>query len=195
MASPVNLLGTEASQPGGARARDRATCLYQQMDSFVPGLQSEHIEVSMRADVLIAQNLARSFAERLGFQRRGQWEIATAVSEAATNILAHGVRGTITFYDCHDDPQRMEFVATDHGAGIGDVGRALVDGVSNGRPHLPGSGVIRAGLGCGLGAISRLMDGLTISTSPSGGTILRAHKRACGRIPGVVEKTQARRPW
>jgi len=126
------------------------------------------IEISTAADVLIAQRRARVLAEQLGFARRAQWEFATAVSEAATNILCHASGGAIEF---DADDERVEFTAIDTGAGIADLDRALVDGVSL------GSALERGSLGCGMGAIARLMDGVTVETSACRGTIVRAYKR------------------
>ena len=128
-------------------------------------------------DVSCAQSRARRFAADSGFSVRGQWELALAVSEAATNIVKYGVRGTILL---RRDWDVVEMVATDSGPGFTDVVACLRDGISEGRDR--SSAISLAGfrgLGLGLGAVARLTDELVISNLESGGALVRARKRRC----------------
>ncbi len=135
------------------------------------------IEICSDLDVITSQIKSRRFAGSVGFQKRAQWEVAIAVSEAATNILKHGVRGQIRLAFYIANPPYLEFVARDEGAGFTSIERALEDRVSEGvdlrREHRPG----HRGLGLGLGAISRMMDDVELGTGPNGGAIVRARKR------------------
>lgn len=136
----------------------------------------EHVEIRVLADVVIAQPRARLMATAMGFPRQAQWEIATVVSEAATNIIKHTGCGSVHLREQSGPPRCLEFEAIDHGGGIGDVALAFRDGVSEGtdltvpRPIVP-----HRGLGLGLGAIRRLMDRLEVRSSERG-TSVRAQK-------------------
>jgi serine/threonine-protein kinase RsbT len=136
----------------------------------------ESLEIRALSDVAVAQTRARSMAAAAGFPRRAQWEIATAVSEAATNIVKHASHGWVHLRVIPATLLCFEFEAVDHGTGIGDVDLAIRDGVSEGTDlSVPGPIVARRGLGLGLGAIRRLMDRLEVSSTAQG-TSLRAQK-------------------
>ncbi len=124
-----------------------------------------------RADVVEVQRFVRACASRLGFSTVAAWEVATAASEAATNILKHSHGGTITI--CADDASRsLGFVAEDCGPGIDNLERAMHDGFSEGlqlgREH---SSYGRRGLGAGLAAMQRLMHTFSIESTATGTTV------------------------
>ncbi|MFW6197903.1 MAG: hypothetical protein ACOC5B_03480, partial [Myxococcota bacterium] len=72
-------------------------------------------------------------------------------------------------------PHHLEVVALDRGPGIGDPTAACVDRHSRGR-RLDADAAWVTGLGCGLGAVHRLMDGVEIRSAIGRGTCIVAHK-------------------
>ncbi len=130
-----------------------------------------------QADVVVAQVEARSCAAALGFSKKEQWEIAIALTEAATNILKYANKGTIHVRRLSDDPPSLEFEALDRGPGIPHIGDALLDGYSEGSFRGQCLHVSEAkGIGSGLPAIQRLMDSLVVTRRAGGGTSLIAQK-------------------
>jgi serine/threonine-protein kinase RsbT len=122
------------------------------------------------------QRELRALAARAGFRRREQWAIATAATEAVTNMLKYAGGGVLTVRARAAWPW-LELEAADHGPGITDLAHALEDGVSEGaRPEEVPDLRRRRGLGLGLGAIRRLMDEVEIRAAADGGTILLARK-------------------
>jgi anti-sigma regulatory factor (Ser/Thr protein kinase) len=111
------------------------------------------IHVARPAHVASAIDSARKFAAALGFNSVECDEIALAVNELATNLIKHAGEGTIHF-DSIQSAGRLgiQIASYDNGPGIPDVERAVADGYST-----------AGGLGAGLGAVNRLMDGLEIS--------------------------------
>lgn len=135
------------------------------------------LDIRCDADAAGAPFWARNLAASYGFDRRGQWEVAMVVGEAASNIVKYGRRGSVSLRLVASDGC-LEIEALDEGEGIGDIAFAQQDGVSEGTRR---SGVADLrkvrGLGFGLGTIRRLTDDLVILRRPTGGTQLLAHKR------------------
>lgn len=130
----------------------------------------------MDADVATAQVWARRFAADCGFAARGQWEIALAVSEAASNIVKFGAGGRICLRFTDQPRPVLEIEATDRGPGIPNLAYARMDGVSEGNNRFDPDAPRRfGGLGLGLGTIQRMTDELSIETGP-GGTRIVARK-------------------
>ncbi len=147
-----------------------------------PALSSTFREQTMRirvdADAVTAQGWARRFAESCGFTTREQWEVAVAVSEAASNIVKFGAGGRVTLRFLAGERRLLEIEAVDWGPGIHDLAKAELDGVTEGRRREDGGDPrLFRGLGLGLGAIRRMTDELRIETSERGGTRLVARKR------------------
>ena len=87
-------------------------------------------------------------------------QIAIVVSELATNIAKHGIRGEITLILDDDVPPRGELtvIARDVGPPIHDLEMAMTDGYADRGPIDPSLILSRGGLGTGLGAVLRLSD-------------------------------------
>ncbi len=137
------------------------------------------IAITSGADVLVARRRAHRLAAEVGFDERGQWEIAIAVSEAASNISKYTPGGVVTLLGHKDNhgASFFEFEALDDGDGIDDIPLALRDGVSQGRDLASYEGRDRPrSLGSGLGAIVRLMDKVSISNRVQGGLAIVARK-------------------
>jgi serine/threonine-protein kinase RsbT len=128
-------------------------------------------------DALWCQEECAAFARSHGLQEQAAWEIGISASELATNLVRHAGGGMLTIRHIDAPRPAIEIVTDDIGPGIQDTEAALADGFSEGRyladeVPLPG----REGLGTGLGAVKRLMGGLTIEGKPAGGTRVVAVK-------------------
>ena len=124
--------------------------------------------ITSSTDMLIAQRGARRLAAELGFDERGQWEIAIAVSEAASNISKYAPGGVVTLLGHKEDGVGgfFEFEALDDGEDIDDISLAMRDGVTQGRDLTTREGPDRPrSLGSSLGAIVWLMDKVSLSNS------------------------------
>ncbi len=115
-------------------------------------------------------------ARAMGFDDLAQKELAIVVTELATNLAVHHtIEGRIDVSEVSDNlGLGIEIVARDRGPGIPDVKQALEDHHSRG-----------GSMGCGLGAVRRLMDEFDIHSSPAsevssqddlGGTIITTRK-------------------
>jgi serine/threonine-protein kinase RsbT len=119
--------------------------------------------------------LALHFAARAGLDRRARWEFAISVSELATNCVKFARGGRLTLRHVSAPRGCVQIVASDRGPGVADPKRAVEDGWSEGRrldavaPRRRGGG-----LGVGLGAVLRLMDDVSIQTTPEAGTTIVA---------------------
>jgi serine/threonine protein phosphatase PrpC len=76
------------------------------------------------------------------------------VSELASNLVRHAQGGTLTVEKVNRNGRPgISIESVDHGPGITDVEQAMTDGFST-----------AGGLGCGLGAVNRLMDRFDITS-------------------------------
>jgi serine/threonine-protein kinase RsbT len=129
-----------------------------------PGAAVQSLYVHAEPDVAEAMRLTRHAAQRAGFSSIDVSYLATVATELASNLWIHAGGGV---YSVQVDTALpgIEIQTTDNGPGIPDVAQALRDGYST-----------AGGLGCGLGGVKRLMDGLEIKSAPGGGTSVRAWK-------------------
>ena len=127
-------------------------------------------------DVVRAHQTTRTVAAQLGFSTFEQTRIATAMSEIARNALTYASGGSVTLA-LDDDRRALVIVVLDHGPGITDVDAVL----AGERPSVHG-------LGVGLPGARRLMDELTVETSPSG-TRVEMQKRL-PRKGGAIDPTR-----
>jgi anti-sigma regulatory factor (Ser/Thr protein kinase) len=101
-------------------------------------------------------------AREIGFDDVAVEEIVIGVSELASNLSRHTRGGMLIFARLAEaERDGIQIEAHDSGPGIADVEQALTDGFST-----------VGGLGCGLGAINRLMDEFDIRSQagPEPGT-------------------------
>ena len=112
-------------------------------------------------DVPRARRAAEEAARSAGMCVLDVGIVAIVASELATNLARYAPGGTLSSAG-HGHCVYLE--SRDAGPGIGRPAEALVDGFSTG-----------GGLGIGLGAMKRMMDGFSLDTSPAGTTI-RVHK-------------------
>jgi len=124
------------------------------------------IPLNVDADIVTARQEARALAAKIGFSSSEQIFIATAISEAARNILQYAGSGEITLIQVKDGSKTgIEIIARDQGPGIKDVQRAMEDGYST-----------SGGLGLGLPGIKRLMSELHVKSAPGKGTTVTIRK-------------------
>jgi anti-sigma regulatory factor (Ser/Thr protein kinase) len=115
-----------------------------------------------RSDAIVAASQARRFALRFGMATRRATELAIVVSELASNIVKHGIRGEIHLAHDPEVPPRGEITIEAHDVGplIRDLQMAMIDGNDDQGPIDPALILRRGGIGTGLGAIARLADRL-----------------------------------
>ncbi|WP_028477742.1 ATP-binding protein [Nocardia sp. CNY236] len=131
-------------------------------------MAAENVVIAVRVsgDIVTARQAGRELAAKLGFTLTDRTMIATAISEIARNITSYAGSGEIRLsIDDREGRQALIVQAEDQGPGIHDIPRALEDGYSTGR-----------GLGLGLPGARRLMDRLTVDSSPGQGTLVEMWK-------------------
>lgn len=122
--------------------------------------EARSVPVSDAADVTLAERRAKAVVYGIGFPESAVEEISIVVRELTSNIIKHATEGTVTVTPCKNDGKTgVEIRAEDFGPGIADVTQALEDGYST-----------AGSLGCGLGAVHRLMDDVTIGPNESEAT-------------------------
>ena len=116
-----------------------------------------------------AGRLAREF----GLDARRSMELAIVVSELASNIVKHGIRGEIVLVLDPDAPPQGEITVEAHDVGppIRDLQLAMIDGNDDQGPIDPALILRRGGLGTGLGAVARLADRIEYRDVEGGKTI------------------------
>ncbi len=123
----------------------------------------ELLELSDHAQVVYT---VRHLTAQMGFDEHQQYLIATAASEASTNVIRYGGKGTVTLKAVQKgDRTGFEFIVQDEGPGIENIEEAMREGFSNGK-----------GLGLGLSSIKRIMDDFDIQSEPGKGTRIVARK-------------------
>lgn len=136
------------------------------------------IAIKREKDLDTALQALRDLAAELGFDQISINKMEVAVSELATNFLVHQAdSGEIILNKIVDSlGSGIEIIARDCGPGISDVQEALKDHTSKGES-----------MGCGLGAVRRLMDDFDLQSVPAhlaeeghkgqqGGTVVTVRK-------------------
>ena len=123
-------------------------------------------------DVERMRREARALATHVGFDCHDAEAILLAVSELATNLVRYAPGGELVVSVVSGaNKVGILIQSSDPGPGIVDVELALRDGYST-----------SGGLGSGLPGVRRLMDDLTIVSSPSG-TFIEARKWLPSPLP------------
>jgi signal transduction histidine kinase/CheY-like chemotaxis protein len=142
-------------------------------------------------DVVTARQRAGQIAALLGFEQSEQTRIATAVSEIVRNAFRYAGPGTVEFaIEGTRAPQLYIVKVSDRGRGIPDLDAVLA-----------GTYQSKTGMGIGLVGARRLMDQLSIVSSPSGtvvtmGKLLprRAPFQTARRLQELSRELTARKP-
>ncbi len=120
----------------------------------------EAIPISDVGDLRTARLAARSMSTAIGFDERAVEEIALAVRELATNLVKHAKDGILRLRRTEEGGRTgIQIDSEDQGPGIPNVERAIGDDFST-----------SGSLGCGLGAVNRLMDEFDVTSRPGAGT-------------------------
>ncbi len=123
-------------------------------------LVEEAIPISDVGDLSGARLRARSMSAAIGFDERGVEEITLVVSELATNLVKHAKSGVLRLQRIEEDGKSgIQIDSEDQGPGIPNVEQAIADDFST-----------TGSLGCGLGAVNRLMDEFDVTSRPGAGT-------------------------
>jgi anti-sigma regulatory factor (Ser/Thr protein kinase) len=106
-------------------------------------------------DVPTARRAIETAARAAGLCAADVADVGLAAAELASNLARYAPGGVLLTTPASMHCLRL--VSADNGPGITDVEAALRDGYSTG-----------GSLGCGLGAVRRLMDHFDLQTSPAG---------------------------
>jgi anti-sigma regulatory factor (Ser/Thr protein kinase) len=139
-------------------------------------LNAKAFPIRGRSDVVTVSSHAGRMAREFGLDARRAMEFAIVVSELASNIVKHGIRGEIVLaLDPGSSPQGEIVVeARDIGPPIRDLALAMIDGNDDQGPIDPALILRRGGLGTGLGAVARLADRLEYRDEEGGGKTITA---------------------
>jgi anti-sigma regulatory factor (Ser/Thr protein kinase) len=137
-------------------------------ETRVMPVETRCFAIQGRSDVVVAGSQGRRFAARHGLDARRATELAIVVSELASNIVKHGVRGEIRLIWNPETPPHGEIAVEAHDVGppIHDLQMAMTDGYDDRGPIDPARILRRGGLGTGLGAVARLADRLDYREDP-----------------------------
>jgi anti-sigma regulatory factor (Ser/Thr protein kinase) len=131
------------------------------------------VAVAETSQVGEARRHATRLAESIGLGESDAGRVALVATELATNLVHHAQGGRLMLAARAADafgepmPADVEMIAVDDGPGMGDVNACLRDGYSTaGTP------------GTGLGAVQRMADDVSISSTPGRGSIVLARVRA-----------------
>jgi anti-sigma regulatory factor (Ser/Thr protein kinase) len=122
------------------------------------------IQVTEPSQTGEARRRALEFAEDLQMDATRCGQVALATTEIATNLVKHAGSGHVLVQRVQRDGESgVRLTGVDHGPGIQEVGRALLDGHST-----------SGSMGTGLGAIQRVADSFDIYSVPGSGTVIVA---------------------
>jgi serine/threonine-protein kinase RsbT len=129
------------------------------------------VPIATEDDIVKARGHCRALARHLGFPPADLIFIVTAVTEVASNLLAHSREGEIHLeLDSRDGEEALVIVGQDRGPGISDVEHALEVGFST-----------TDGMGIGLPGARSLMHEFDIQSQVGTGTHVTA-KRWLARV-------------
>ncbi|WP_434458402.1 ATP-binding protein [Stutzerimonas urumqiensis] len=122
--------------------------------------------LKQETDIVVIRQQVRKVAEQARLGLVSQTKIVTAASEIARNALIYGGGGEARLTGTQRDGRSaVHLVIIDHGAGIEDLDKAMVDGYTSGN-----------GLGLGLSGARRLVDDFSIHSTPGEGTTVELWK-------------------
>jgi anti-sigma regulatory factor (Ser/Thr protein kinase) len=120
------------------------------------------IPITDRSSIGEARRVSTQIADRSRLKGVEVGRVALIVTELATNLFLYATNGEIIIRMLPiEGPPGVEIIALDHGPGIADVQRCMMDGYSTGGTQ-----------GCGLGAVQRLSTAFDIYSTQPAGTIV-----------------------
>ncbi|UBU11460.1 SpoIIE family protein phosphatase [Nonomuraea gerenzanensis] len=159
------------------------------MEQLIRSGHEMWIRVEEAGAIGAARRAATVLAGALGFAEVARERVAIAVSEAASNLVAHAVEGMMLIRphlfptEAGAEAAAVEVLVLDRGPGIADLGLALRDGYST------------AGtLGVGLGGITRMTSAHDVYSVPGKGTVIWMCFTADDRPPPASRVSGLSRP-
>lgn len=126
------------------------------------------IKIKEEKDIVVARQMVKGIAKKLGFSLADITKISTAVSELSRNIYRYAESGYIYVKEKNRNNEiELEIVAVDKGPGIENVELAVVRGYTT----------TKGSLGLGLSGVRRLMDTFYIESKVGVGTVVIISKR------------------
>lgn len=126
------------------------------------------VRIKEERDIVIARQMVKDIAKKLGFSLADITKISTVVSELARNIYRYAGEGFIYFREKKEGKDvYIEIAAYDRGPGIKDIDLAVQGGFTT----------TKGSLGLGLSGVRRLMDEFAIESEAGKGTLVLTAKR------------------
>jgi len=124
------------------------------------------VPIRSEGDIVLVRKEVREISKDAGFSATDITRIVTAASELARNIFKYAKGGDVKYYSQIRGMEKgltLEFI--DQGPGIEDIDKAMEVGFTTDK-----------GLGMGLPGAKRLMDEMSIESSPGNGTLVKITK-------------------
>lgn len=129
-------------------------------------LDQGSVPIVEETDIVTVRQTVREVAGQIGLGVTNVTRVVTAASELARNVFKYGRGGAMTWKIVETEFSKgIELTFQDQGPGIPDIEQALQEGFSTG-----------GGLGMGLPGAKKLMDEMTVESSPKSGTKIVVRK-------------------
>ncbi len=126
----------------------------------MPLVREQLLGLQTQADIVLARQAVRSWAQEARFTLVDQTKLVTAASELARNTIIYGGGGIMRLQLFQEETRSgLRLAFEDKGPGIPDIELALRDGYTTG-----------GGLGLGLGGAKRLVNEFEIQSTVGVGT-------------------------
>ena len=124
------------------------------------GFPTKKIAICTTGDIAMAVMTARSMARGIGLNEKDEFQVGTAVSELATNVVRYASKGEVQLSVVkRKSGVGIEIIVEDRGPGIADLNNALKDHFST-----------QDSLGLGLPSVKRMMDDFIMVSNVGQGT-------------------------
>ena len=123
-------------------------------------IRREEVAVVSQHDIVTVRQVVRAWSGEIKLSLVDLTKLVTAASEIARNTVEYGGGGALLLERIEEGLRaglRLSFV--DHGPGIPDIARAMMDGYTSG-----------GGMGLGLPGTKRLVDEFAIESEAGAGT-------------------------
>ena len=134
------------------------------------------VAIADETDIVLVRKRTRRLADLIGFEAQDLTRITTAISEIARNAFEYAGGGQVEFHlEGTSAAQNFVITISDNGPGIANLPDVL-------------AGLHKSTNGMGLGMLGaqRLMDAMTVTSTPGAGTTVRLAKRVPPRAPQMT---------
>ena len=126
----------------------------------------KRVAIRTDRDIVEARQTGRQLAIEIGFSPGDATVVSAAISEIARNIFQYAGQGEVSLLAVkRDERHGVQVIATDHGPGIADLQKCMMDGYST-----------SGSLGLGLPGAKRLMDEFEVDSRVGFGTTITMRK-------------------